>query len=112
MVYDEAVVKINCYGEMSDWRKDILLLDFCCTGASFHGNHLILVGDNLIQIYDLKNVEQNLGELVPVQIIKGKKIKLASSERREKTILVLSHPNILNRQLLVACNPVAMADHQ
>ncbi|AJV82167.1 Tus1p [Saccharomyces cerevisiae YJM689] len=112
LVYDEAVVKINCYGEMSDWRKDILLLDFCCTGASFHGNHLILVGDNLIQIYDLKNVEQNLGELVPVQIIKGKKIKLASSERREKTILVLSHPNILNRQLLVACNPVAMADHQ
>ncbi|CAI4047151.1 hypothetical protein SKDZ_12G4500 [Saccharomyces kudriavzevii ZP591] len=110
LVYDEAVVKINCYGEMSDWKKDILLLDFCCTGASFHDDHLILVGDNLIQIYDLKNVEHNLSELVPIQIIKGKKIRLTSSERREKTILALSHPNILNRQLLVACNPVTMAD--
>ncbi|CAI1607362.1 hypothetical protein SEUBUCD646_0L04640 [Saccharomyces eubayanus] len=112
LVYDEAVVKINCYGEMSDWRKDILLLDFCCTGASFHENHLILVGDNLIQIYDLKNIHQNLGELAPIQIIKGKKIKLASSETKEKTILVLSHPNILNRQLLVACNPVTILGHK
>ncbi|EDO16113.1 hypothetical protein Kpol_1001p25 [Vanderwaltozyma polyspora DSM 70294] len=104
MVYDEAAVMINKYGDIENWKHDILVLDFYCTGVSLIMGYLILVGDNLVQIYDL-NTDTPLGRLVPVQIIKGKKIRLISSKNIDEAIISLSHPNIANRQLLLACKP-------
>lgn len=105
LIYDEAVIKINKSGEISNWKEDILVLDFYCTSASMNNEFLILVGDNLVQIYDFNysgNIVNNkLSKLTPVQIIKGKKMKLISSQRQEDTVIVLSHPTIPGRQLLL-----------
>ena len=101
MVYDEAVIMMNQFGAISNWKHEILVLDFYCTGASMINGYLILVGDNLVQIYDL-NSEIALGKLAPVQIIKGKKVKLVSSKNIDEAIISLSHPNIPNRQLILA----------
>lgn len=102
-VYDEAVIKVDRHGEMTDWTRDILVLDFYCTGACFYKGYLILVGDNLIQIYRVKGSEVQLSRLTPVQIIKGKKIKLLNSSKVSNPVFTLSHPQIANRQLLVTC---------
>lgn len=104
-VYDEAVIKVDRRGEMTDWTKDILVLDFYCTGACFYDGYLILVGDNLIQIYRVKDSEVQLSRLIPVQIIKGKKIKLLNSSKTSNAVFILSHPQIANRQLLLTCKP-------
>lgn len=105
IVYDEAVIKINRQGEIPDWKTDILVLDFYCTGATLNNEFLILVGDNLIQIYDfnyLGNIVNNkLSKLAPIQIIKGKKVKLINSQINEDAVIVLSHPNIAGRQLVL-----------
>ncbi|QLG73121.1 hypothetical protein HG535_0E02050 [Zygotorulaspora mrakii] len=107
LIYDEAVVKIDCHGQISDWKQDILVLDFYCTGASYHMGYLTLIGDNLVQVYNLMQPKQVLGNLVPIQIIKGKKVKLLSCSQNHATVIALSHPNIANRQLLLACIPKA-----
>lgn len=102
IVYDEAVLKINKYGEVCDWKIDIMVLDFCCTGATMCNFYLILFGDNLFQIYNLKELNRKkLTDLLPVQIFNGKKIQLVSSEKTGKATMVLSHPKITNRQLLL-----------
>lgn len=102
IVYDEAVIKINKHGEIPDWTKDILILDFYCTGTCYYKDHLILVGDSLIQIYSLRNISNvTLSEIIPNQIIKGKKVLLVNSSRRNKFNVVLSHPDIPSRQLLM-----------
>ncbi|SJM86784.1 related to Rho1 guanine nucleotide exchange factor TUS1 [Zygosaccharomyces bailii] len=105
LIYDEAVIKVNRQGEMEDWTKDILVLNFYCTGACFHEGYLILVGDNLIQIYKVTDSEVELTRLIPVQIIKGKKVKLLNSSKTSNPVFVLSHPQIANRQLLLTCSP-------
>ncbi|CAR26606.1 ZYRO0B13750p [Zygosaccharomyces rouxii] len=102
-VYDEAVIKVDRHGEMPNWTEDILVLDFYCTGACFYEGYLILVGDNLIQIYRVKDSEVQLSRLAPVQIIKGKKIKLLNSSKTGNPVFILSHPQIANRQLLLTC---------
>ncbi|CCH61507.1 hypothetical protein TBLA_0E04550 [Henningerozyma blattae CBS 6284] len=104
IVYDETVILIDAHGQIPDWKKQILVLDFYCTGVSFYHNYLILVGDNLVQIYDLNDPNLSLSKLVPVQLIKGKKIQMVSSSHSSRPIIVLSHPNIANRQLLLACD--------
>lgn len=104
LVYDEAVVKLDSNGQIPNWTEDILILDFYCTGACYFKGHLILVGDSLIQIYNLRNQGTNLGKCVPNQIIKGKKVLLVSSSRKDKFNVVLSHPNIASRQLLLTCD--------
>ena len=103
IVYDEAVVKINKHGEIPNWTKDILILDFYCTGTCYYKDHLILVGDSLIQIYSLRNFSDNmtLSDIIPNQIIKGKKVSLVNSSRTDKFNVVLSHPDIPSRQLLM-----------
>lgn len=105
LVYDEAVVKIDCQGQISDWKTDILVLDFYCTGASFCMGYLTLVADNLVQIYNLRDPGVVLSKMVPIQIIKGKKVKLISCNKRSDAVIALSHPNIAKRQLLLGCSP-------
>lgn len=104
LIYDEAVIRLNSHGEIADWRNDILVLDFHCTGSAMYNGYLVLVGDNLIQIYNLKSPTDAPGNLNPIQIIKGKKVQLINSEKKNDVILSLSHPNIPNRQLLLTCN--------
>ena len=103
MVYDEAVVRLDRYGQIPNWKEDILVLDFYCTGAALYKGFLILVGDSLIQIYDLTSLDYPLGRTVPTQIIKAKKVLLISSGGRNNFVVSLSHPNIANRQLLLTC---------
>lgn len=109
LVYDEAVVKLNNNGEIPDWKEDILVLDFYCLSASMNNEFLILVGENLIQIYDFNymgNIVNNkLNRLTPVQIIKGKKLELISCQKQDDTVVVLSHPTIPGRQLIVGFYP-------
>lgn len=105
LIYDEAVVKIDCYGQIRDWKRDILVLDFYCTGGSFYKGYLTLVGDNLVQVYNLAEPHQALVNLVPIQIIKGKKVRILNCSKNSETVIVLSHPNIASRQLLLACKP-------
>ncbi|KAH3899995.1 Rho family guanine nucleotide exchange factor TUS1 SCDLUD_004312 [Saccharomycodes ludwigii] len=105
VIYDEAVIKMNKHGVVTDWRSDILVLDFYCHNCSMNNEFLILCGENLIQIYDFSgdNIRTtNLNRLTPVQIIKGKRIKLVSSGNIDDTIISLSHPMILGRQLVIA----------
>ncbi|SMN21957.1 similar to Saccharomyces cerevisiae YLR425W TUS1 Guanine nucleotide exchange factor (GEF) that functions to modulate Rho1p activity as part of the cell integrity signaling pathway [Maudiozyma saulgeensis] len=106
MIYDEAVVKVNNHGEIPDWTEDILILDFYCTGACYFKDHLILVGDSLIQIYSLRNFNTVLSKIIPNQIIKGKKVLLVSSSGNNEFKVVLSHPDIPSRQLLMTCDLV------
>ncbi|CAB4256531.1 similar to Saccharomyces cerevisiae YLR425W TUS1 Guanine nucleotide exchange factor (GEF) that functions to modulate Rho1p activity as part of the cell integrity signaling pathway [Maudiozyma barnettii] len=108
IVYDEAVVKVNKHGEIPDWTEDILILDFYCTGTCYYKDHLILVGDSLIQIYSLKNSTVSLSRMIPNQIIKGKKVLLVSSSGNDEFKVVLSHPDIPSRQLLMTCELVGI----
>ncbi|SCU90384.1 LAME_0E08306g1_1 [Lachancea meyersii CBS 8951] len=105
IIYDEAVVRINKNGEIPNWTSDVLVLDFYCNAASFADEFLILFGENLIQVYDLNYsgtiLNDKLSKLTPVQIIKGKKIKLLNSIFTENPVLVLSHPSIPGRQLIL-----------
>ncbi|CCD27144.1 Rho family guanine nucleotide exchange factor TUS1 NDAI_0J02520 [Naumovozyma dairenensis CBS 421] len=105
IIYDEAVIKMNHHGQLENWRQDILVLDFYCTNAAFYNGNLILVGDNLIQVYNVKIPNMKLCKISPVQIIKGKKIQLVSSEKCQDVTFTLSHPNLAERQLLLKCNP-------
>lgn len=109
IIYDEAVLRINRNGEIPDWKYDILVLDFYCSAASFTEEFLILFGENLVQIYDLNyagNILNNkISKLTPVQIIKGKKIKLLHPEYTENPIMILSHPSIPGRQLVLEFKP-------
>lgn len=105
IVYDEAVIKINRHGQIADWKLNILVLDFCCTGAALYRGCLILVGDSLVQVYKVADSDVPLSRLVPIQIIKGKKVKLINSDKTGEPIVALSHPNIANRQLLMALRP-------
>ncbi|CCE61733.1 hypothetical protein TPHA_0B00610 [Tetrapisispora phaffii CBS 4417] len=105
VVYDEAVILLNQFGEIADWKNDIMVLDFCCTNASLIKNYLLLVSDNLIQIYNI-NSNIKLSKLTPIQILKGKKIKMINSNKTENLIVSISHPNIPNRQLLASLNLV------
>lgn len=101
--YDEAIVKVNRHGEISNWKLDILVLDFYCTSTIMIKNYLVLSGDNLVQVYDMNFIEDShliLSSLTPVQIIKGKKIRLLSSGADDACI-VLTHPTIAGRQLLL-----------
>ncbi|AMD19894.1 HCL257Cp [Eremothecium sinecaudum] len=106
LVFDEAVIRLNRNGEIPKWKEDILVLDFYCTSAAMNNEFLILIGENLIQIYDFNytgNIVNNtLSNLAPVQIIKGKRIRLLSSKKDNNAVIVLSHPNIQGRQLILA----------
>lgn len=104
IVYDEAVIKVGRNGDITDAVSDILILDFYCTGASYFNDHLILVGDSLIQIYQLKNPSTTFGRLIPSQIIKGKKVQIVSSSPTDIFQVVVSHPDIASRQLLLTCD--------
>ncbi|SCU98590.1 LADA_0H14114g1_1 [Lachancea dasiensis] len=106
MIYDEAVIRINKNAEIPNWTSDILVLDFHCLSAAFTEEFLILFGENLVQIYDLNYagtiLNTKLSRLTPVQIIKGKKIRHLSSDRSEQNpAVVLSHPTIAGRQLVL-----------
>lgn len=105
--YDEAIIKLNRNGEIPNWKSDILVLDFYCIHASINRGYLILSGDNLLQVYDLnfiENAEWGLNSIIPVQIIKGKKIRITSTEK-DDTSIVLAHPNIAGRQMLMGFHP-------
>ncbi|SCV04821.1 LANO_0G12684g1_1 [Lachancea nothofagi CBS 11611] len=108
VIYDEAVVRINKNAEIPDWTSDMLVLDFFCLAASFTDEFLILFGENLVQVYDLNYAgiisNDKLSRLTPVQIIKGKKIKMVSSDRTEPPTMILSHPSIPGRQLVLEFN--------
>ncbi|AET40881.1 Rho family guanine nucleotide exchange factor TUS1 Ecym_7024 [Eremothecium cymbalariae DBVPG len=105
MIYDEAVIKMNKYGEIVKWKEDIFVLDFYCIDACMNNEYLILIGENLVQIYDFNytgNIMNNaLSKLTPVQIVKGKKIRLLNSQKLAEAVIVLSHPAIPGRQLLL-----------
>lgn len=101
--YDEAIIRINKFGEIPDWKNDILVLDFYCIGVSLNQGYLVLAGDNLVQVYDfhfLNTGNWALNAIKPVQIIKGKKIKITDTSQ-DDTSIVMSHPNISGRQLLL-----------
>ncbi|AAS52794.2 AER110Wp [Eremothecium gossypii ATCC 10895] len=106
LVYDEAVIRMNKYGEIANWKADILVLDFYCTAACMTSEFLILTGENLVQIYDFNytgNIMNNaLSRLTPVQIIKGKKIRLLNASKTPDPVIALSHPSYPGRQLLLA----------
>lgn len=105
LIYDEAIVKINNVGLILNWKTDILILDFYCTGASYDNGFLFLIGDNLILIFNLTTDDINLNDLTPVQIINSKKISLLSSDTCDHPMVTSSHPNIPNRQLIFSCLP-------
>ncbi|OXB42062.1 hypothetical protein B1J92_J04752g [Nakaseomyces glabratus] len=105
MVYDEAIVKINSSGMIPNWKNDILILDFYCTGASYHNGYLFLIGENLILVYQLSYEGTPISELTPVQIINSKKIELLNSGGMDYPTVTSSHPKIPNRQLLFSCIP-------
>lgn len=105
IVYDEAVIRIDRHGQIANWKFDILVLDFYCTGASFHKGYLTLIGDNLVQVYKINDTGDSMNKLVPIQIIKGKKVRLVNSDRGDAPVVALSHPNVASRQLLVAFKP-------
>ncbi|SCV02668.1 LAMI_0H01750g1_1 [Lachancea mirantina] len=108
LIYDEAVIKLNKHGEIPNWQTDIMVLDFFCTGAALQNDFLFLVGENLVQIYDLSvaiGADGKMNKLAPVQIIKSKKIKLISNQRDESTTVVLSHPLIPGRQCIFEFRP-------
>ncbi|KAL3238207.1 Rho family guanine nucleotide exchange factor TUS1 [Nakaseomyces bracarensis] len=105
LIYDEAIVKINNVGLIPDWKKDILILDFYCTGASYDNGYLFLIGDNLILIYNLTTDDISLNDLTPIQIINSKKIALLSSDTCDHPMVTSSHPIIPNRQLIFSCLP-------
>lgn len=105
IVYDEAVIKIDRHGQIADWKLNILVLDFYCTGAQFYKGYLVLAGDSLVQVYKVTESDVPLSRMVPRQIIKGKKVKLINSDKTGEPIVALSHPNIANRQLLMALRP-------
>lgn len=104
IVYDETVVLINSNGQLPNWKKDMLVLDFYCTGVSLYENYLILASDNMVQIYDLNDTNLCLQNLAPIQLIKSKKVQLVSSDNTSKPVVILSHPHIANRQLLLVCD--------
>lgn len=103
IVYDEAVIKINRYGSLATYENDILVLDFCCISATTFENYLVLLSDNLIQIYDLEQmINKPLNQCMPIQIIKGKKIQLLTTDINDSEVIIaLSHPNVANRQLML-----------
>ncbi|CEP61648.1 Rho family guanine nucleotide exchange factor TUS1 LALA0_S03e07646g [Lachancea lanzarotensis] len=105
IIYDEAVVRINKTGQIPNWMSDVLVLDFYCMSVAFSDGFLTLFGENLIQVYDLNYagtvLQEKLSRLTPVQIIKGKKIKLLSSDLMESPVITLSHPYIPGRQLVL-----------
>lgn len=103
IVYDEAVIKINRYGSLANHENDVLVLDFCCISAAIFQGYLVLLSDNLIQIYDMEEmVNKPLKECMPIQIIKSKKIQLLTTNMNDsEVIIVLSHPNVANRQLIL-----------
>ena len=104
LIYDEAVVKMNKNGQVVNGQKDVLVLDFYCNDCSFNNEFLILCGENLIQIYDFSTEHINdtfLHRLIPVQIVKGKRIKFLSCQRTDDTVISLSHPWIIGRQLIL-----------
>ncbi|KAL6946999.1 hypothetical protein ACO0QE_001856 [Hanseniaspora vineae] len=104
LIYDEAVVKMNKNGQVVNGQKDVLVLDFYCNDCSFNNEFLILCGENLIQIYDFSSEHINntfLHKLIPVQIVKGKRIKFLSCQKTDDTVISLSHPWIIGRQLIL-----------
>ena len=106
LCYDEAIIRINKFGEIPDWKNDILVLDFYCINVSLCQGYLVLTGDNLVQVYDLHildGADWAISSIKPVQIIKGKKIKMTSAVE-DYTSIVLTHPNIPGRQLLMEFN--------
>lgn len=105
VVYDEAVIRVDRQGQIANWKLDILVLDFYCTGASFHKGYLTLIGDSLVQVYRINDSEVSMSKLVPIQIIKGKKVRLVNSDRNGEPVVALSHPSLASRQLLVALKP-------
>ncbi|CCK69076.1 Rho family guanine nucleotide exchange factor TUS1 KNAG_0B06480 [Huiozyma naganishii CBS 8797] len=107
IVYDQAIVRINKYGEIANWETDILVLDFCCTGALIFEKYLILVAESLVQIYALKELSESLPlrAMTPIQIIKGRRVQLlGDGQSGAEVVLGMSHPNIPNRQLLLECS--------
>lgn len=106
IVYNKALVRMNCNGKVVDYTTDVLSLDFTCENAILNQTYMILTSENLIQVYDINKVLITpLKKLTPSQIIKGKKIQLLNTNTDDNTVILdLSHPNIPNRQLLLKCN--------
>ena len=103
-VYSNTVVLLNNSGYVVNGIKDVLMIDFNIKTCEMYGDYLILCGDNLVQIYDLNQqllVEAPMSEISLCQIIKGKKMKIVSSETTNKPVLLMSHPLIVGKQLLL-----------
>lgn len=106
LVYDKVLIKINCHGILGNWKQNVLMLDFYCTNAILFEGYVLLMSESLIQVYDInKAMDIPLQELIPCQIIKGKKIYLLNDDLNDNVVILKSsHPNIPNRQLLLKCN--------
>ncbi|XBW37080.1 hypothetical protein QEN19_002657 [Hanseniaspora menglaensis] len=104
LVYSNTVILMDNNGVVSNGVKDILMIDFIIKTCEMHGDYLILCGENLVQVYDLNQellVERFMFGLSPLQIIKGKKMKLVSSDSSSKIMLLMSHPLIFGKQLIL-----------
>lgn len=103
-VYSNTVVLVNNSGYVVNGIKDVLMIDFNINSCEMHGDYLILCGDNLVQIYDLNQqllVEAPMSEISLCQIVKGKKMRIISSEITSKPVLLMSHPLIVGKQLVL-----------
>lgn len=104
LVYNNTIVLMNSNGMVLNGVKDILMIDFNIKTCAMYREYLILCGDNLMQVYDLNQellVEKYMFNLSPLQIIKGKKMKLISSDNSDKIMLLMSHPLIIEKQLVL-----------
>lgn len=104
LIYNNTVVLMKNNGMVLNGIKDILMIDFNIKTCAMFGEYLILCGENLVQVYDLNQellVERFMVDLTPIQIIKGKKMKIISSDNSNEIMLLMSHPLILGKQLVL-----------
>ncbi|CCH45745.1 Rho1 guanine nucleotide exchange factor 3 [Wickerhamomyces ciferrii] len=97
LIYDSFVIVIDTIGQLiSD--NFIFPFKFKCDKISIVQNFLICIGDDIIEIFDLNYDDvKGFTKFDPVQIIKGKDIKLIDEDYCK---IVMAHPSVQRRQLI------------
>ncbi|ODQ77339.1 hypothetical protein BABINDRAFT_15584 [Babjeviella inositovora NRRL Y-12698] len=97
LVYADFAIFTNPLGELS--RGSMLNFRFRCSRINFYDNYLVLVCDEAVEVWAISDERTGSNKLV--QVITGKDIRMLSGEDDKALRIVMAHPEVPGRQLVL-----------